>query len=554
MASEDGGQNAVTQYDVVLEAPRRSSTVVPALTLMLNEDRSGGWSGTVRINPRRVSAEDALQIVLQDGLLPGTAVVVKLLMAGNTGYAGTPVRIWPSVVTSVNAAGSTNVDEPDALCVLSFRDPLTYLRSRPIYAAYVDCPFGEILGGVLSAATGGDAKPTRNPVLPGLPLVRIHEELSDEIAEIPYAVAVGEPLGYWLNRVCSRLGVRLEMLGDDSGDFHLWLRDGTPSTSSLNRDGGIDMTFDPDLDPSATNLALSDLGVNSPSSVRGGLLDNLAGGGARRFGPDGALESVLTDSETGLEEAKRRGGFRQSNRRLAQAQATIVSSQPGLLPGRIVVFERGSEVDTSGEDSESGNDATRGYDSLLGASRWQVVGVSHLCVQARYWNQASFEKTGLAWRPALPHEEGAAIVSGVVDDGSSKPGALIERDRMGRIPIRFPFIHESPADSDTGDAATGAGNLDVPWPPLVPIAPVVPGAGNLHGFVSDHRQGDWCRVAVVNPLYAEVVGFCHRDDRYLSESVRDATVGIVMREGQDDEWRGMLFRPQEDLEDELETG
>ncbi|MCY3811458.1 MAG: hypothetical protein OXH15_06660 [Gammaproteobacteria bacterium] len=114
---------------------------------------------------------------------------------------------------------------------------------------------------------------------------------------------------------------------------------------------------------------------------------------------------------------------------------------------------------------------------------------------------------------------------------------------MGRIPVRFPFVNKG-ADGDPGAAADA---------PPVPIAPVVPGAGNLHGFVADHRQGDWCRVAVVNPLYAEVVGFCHRDDRFVSETVRGATVGIVMREGQDVGWRGVLFRPDEDLDDEIES-
>ena len=552
-------KKAVTQYNVELELPRGSSAVIPGLTLMLNEDRGGGWSGTVRVNPREVFPESALQALLHDGLVPGTALTVRLVIAGNTGYAGTAVRIWPSVLTSVNVTGSTDSGDPDSLCVVTFRDPLTYLRGRPVWAAYVDRPLGEILGGILSAVTGGKGEPTRNPVLPGLPIVRIREELREEIARIPYAVAVGEPFGYWINRVCGRLGVRLEMLGDLTGTFQLWLRDDKPSTTSLNRDGGVDMTFDPDVEPSAMNLVLSELGVTAASTVRGGLLDNLAGGGAQRFGPAGALEMVLTDSQTDLGEAKRRGGFRQSNRRLAQARATITSSQPGLLPGRVVVLDKAvAEVGDKKDDETKDEDVKEhggGYGSLLGASKWQVADVSHLCLQARYWNQASFEKTGLAWRPAVPAEEGAAIVSGMVDDGSSKPGALIERDRLGRIPIRFPFLHEAPAEVDADSAPAKASGPDAaPKAALVPLAPVVPGAGNLHGFVSDHRQGDWCRVAVVNPLFAEVVGFCHRDDRYLRESVRDATVGIVMREGRDDEWRGMLFRADEDLEDEREAG
>ena len=531
--------NSATQFDVMLATPQ-ASVAIPVLTLLLSEDRSGGWSGTLRVNPGRAGVEDALQTLLKDGLVPGKAVSVKLVIAGSTSHAGTAARIWPCVVTSVHATGSTDPDEPEALCVLSVRDPLTYLRRRPVWAAFVDCPLPEILGGVLSAAAGGDGEPTRNPILPGCPIVRIHEELERETANVPYAVAVGEPLGYWLNRVCGRLGVRIEMLGDDSGAFHVYLRDDAPSTTSLNRDGGIDMTFDPSMDPSATNVVLAEMGVNSPSTVRGGLLDNLAGGVASRFGPPGALESVLTDAQASLEDAERRSGSRQSNRTLAQSQATVTTCQPGLLPGRVVVLEEGDD-DT--------------YESLLGAERWQVADVSHLCLQARYWNLASLEKTGAAWRPMLPDELGAAIVSGVVDDGSSDPGALIERDRMGRIPIRFPFTNAPPTDGTDGEGPAG-GSDDIPAAPSVPIAPVVPGAGNVHGFVSDHRQGDWCRVAVVNPLYAEVVGFCHRDDRYVSENVRDATVGIVVREGvqegREDEWRGVLFRPDEDLEDELE--
>ena len=105
---------------------------------------------------------------------------------------------------------------------------------------------------------------------------------------------------------------------------------------------------------------------------------------------------------------------------------------------------------------------------------------------------------------------------------------------------------------ERGPAGMSAGSSasDVPWPPLVPLAPVKPIAGNAHGFVSAHRQGDWCRVAVVNPLYAEIIGFCYRDDRYLNTRVRDATMGMIVRQGGQD-WRGMLFRPDEDLEQEL---
>ena len=532
---------AVTQYDVVLEIPERPGTRLPALMLKLAEFSSGGWSGAATINPRELTADDALQVLLHDGLLPGAAVLVRLLVAGETGYAGTSIRTWPSVVTSVDTTASRDVNEPEAVCSVTFRDPLTFLGDRPVWAAFVDCPLGSMLGGVLSSAAGGDGRPTAIPVVPGFPRISIREELRPEVGKVRYVIAAGERLGTWLNRVWGRLGVRIVMTGQANGTLDLALCDGVPSNTSVNAGGGLDMTLDASREPSATNLNLLEVDVNSPSIVRGGLLDEITAGGPTRFGPNGALESVLTEPQPNAEEAARRAGFRQANRRLSQTRVTATSCQPGMLPGRVVnlkphdpLVDRASTL-RSGPPL-GGNVPGRGA-ALLGASRWQVVDVSHLCLKARYMNQATFEKTGLAWRPDLPEERGAMVVSGIVDDGNSKPGELVRRDRLGRVPIRFPFAGEVPAQTATG----GSSALDVPWPPLVPLAPVVPGAGNRHGFVADHRQGDWCRIAVINPLLAEIIGYSHRDDRHLGENVRDATVGIVMREDTHD-WHGMLFR------------
>ena len=538
-------RRAVAQYDVVLEIPQRPGARLPALMLGLTEFRSGGWLGSVTINPRRVSAEDALQVLLHDGLAPGAAVLVKLLIADQGGYAGMAIRTWPSVVTSVNTTASQDANEPDAVCRVTFRDPLTFLGDRAIWAAFVDCPLGKMLGGVLSSAAGGEGQPTNNPVLPGCPGIRIREELRAEVGELRYAIAAGERLGHWLNRVWGRLGVRISMTGEANGTLDLALCDGVPSNSSVNTDGGLDMTLDPRREPGATNLTLSEVDVNSPAIVRGGLLDDVAAGGPARFGPNGALESVVSEGQPNAGEAARRAGFRLANRRLSQTQVTVTSCQPGLLPGRVVNLK---PHDPLGGGPQLGNAPALGVDAsgrggaLLGASRWQVADVSHLCLKARYWNQGAFEKTGLAWRPELPEERGATVVSGVVDDGRSETGEMVRRDRLGRVPIRLPFVGGSPGDSATGSSSA----LDVPWPPRVPLAPVVPGAGNLHGFVADHRQGDWCRIAVINPLLAEIVGYSHRDDRRLGENVRDATVGIVVR-GDADGWHGMLFRPDPDV-------
>ena len=537
---------AVAQYDVVLEIPQRPGARLPALMLGLTEFRSGGWLGSVTINPRRISAEDALQVLLHDGLLPGAAVLVKLLMAGEGGYVGTAIRTWPSVVTSVNTTAAQDANEPEAVCSVTFRDPLTFLGDRPIWAAFVDCPLGKMLGGILSNAAGGDGRPTNNPVLPGCPGIRIREELRPEVGEVRYAIAAGERLGHWLNRVWGRLGVRISMTGEANGTLDLALCDAVPSNTSVNADGGLDMTLDPRREPGATNLTLSEVDVDSPAIVRGGLLDDVVGGGPARFGPNGALETVVTEGQPNMDEAARRAGFRLANRRLSQTQVTVTSCQPRLLPGRVVNLKPHDPlvdgVRPFGNGPPLGGDVPGRGGALLGASRWQVADVSHLCLKARYWNRTTLEKTGLAWRPDLPEERGATVVSGVVDDGTSEPGELVRRDRLGRVPIRFPFVDGSPAESATEASSA----VDVPWPPLVPLASVVPGAGNLHGFVADHRQGDWCRIAVISPLLAEIIGYSHRDDRRLGENVRDATVGIVVHEDADG-WHGMLFRPDPDV-------
>ena len=317
------------------------------------------------------------------------------------------------------------------------------------------------------------------------------------------------------------------------------------------------MTFDPARAPSASNLVMGGMEVHAPTPPRGALLDNLTGGGARRFGMSGAVETVHNEAELQLEEALRRARFADTNRRLAQAGITVTTRQPGLLPGRLVRLDaagtEGTETAAGSSASADADAEPRGYESILGAQRWQVVAVGHLCVQGGYWNQTSLEKTGVAWRPAPPAEAGAAIVSAVVDDGASADGELVGRDRMGRIPVRFPFVYDGTGEAagDDDAAAATAPNGDGAWPPRVPLAPVPPGAGDRHGFMMDHRQGDWCRVAVVNPLYAEIVGFCYRDDRRLGAGLRDASAGIVMR-GSGDEWRGMLFRPGEDLDEETD--
>ena len=93
-----------------------------------------------------------------------------------------------------------------------------------------------------------------------------------------------------------------------------------------------------------------------------------------------------------------------------------------------------------------------------------------------------------------------------------------------------------------------AGLADERWPPRLPLGVIAPMAGTLHGFIHAHRQGDICRIAIHNALYAEVTGFQYRSNRQINEEIVGATAGIVVEHNLGDAWSGVVFQPAEDLE------
>ena len=104
------------------------------------------------------------------------------------------------------------------------------------------------------------------------------------------------------------------------------------------------------------------------------------------------------------------------------------------------------------------------------------------------------------------------------------------------------------ADAEMLEARADAEFQALPrWPPLIPVTVVEPMAGALHGFITGHRQGDVCRVAVHDPFTAEIVGFQYRDDRRINQDLRGALGGLVVEHNFADAWSGMVFRRTEDL-------
>ena len=91
------------------------------------------------------------------------------------------------------------------------------------------------------------------------------------------------------------------------------------------------------------------------------------------------------------------------------------------------------------------------------------------------------------------------------------------------------------------------------WPPLIPVTVVEPMAGALHGFITGHRQGDVCRIAVHDPFTAEIIGFQYRDDRRINQDLRGALSGLVVEHNFADAWSGMVFRRTADLKNDTST-
>ena len=103
---------------------------------------------------------------------------------------------------------------------------------------------------------------------------------------------------------------------------------------------------------------------------------------------------------------------------------------------------------------------------------------------------------------------------------------------------------------DSSDPAVRVANLqrdaaDEQWPSRLPLPVVQPMAGGLHGFVTAHRQGDACRVAVHDVMRAEIIGFQYRSDRDLKDAISGATAGIVVEHNLQQSWSGMVFRRTE---------
>ena len=533
-------------YHVTLR-PFSARAPVPADDVEVHESRAGGWWGHASFIPR-LSTERGLSrdrakattfdIALDSSLVPGKSVAIRLVIeTGGRKTTRTLLRIWPSVITSVNA------DADSGSCDVFFCDPLTWRARHPIWGAYRDCSPGEMLGGAMSLAAGGDGRPTLTPALPGMPLVRISQYLRAALERVPCAIAAGQALVPWLGGVLGPLGVRIEMLGYPGGQVAIALRDTAPSGPP------IEMTLDSG-EASAMNAAVVASRCSPGHSARATVLDDPGFSAAGRIGRPGAVEAVSCVAQIDRPESELRAGFAQQRIDLRRSRILVETRRTGFMPGRVVKF---TNCSAGGETLWQTGDTTHFF-----STRRFAAGRSSADTRGAYANHVVLESGRLPWRPPIPAEDGPVIVSGVVDDGASGEGATVARDRLGRIPIRFCFLPagDDPPQRGSGGSGSegsgpGAGGSDdgspgEARPPRIPLPVVEPMAGGVHGFVTAHRMGDVCRILIRNPMYAEILGFGRRDHQRISQDMTGISTGVIVQEGDDDRWSGILFLPGQD--------
>ena len=522
------------------------------LDFSLSEFRTGGWFGYATVEAgTSATPMDAFRVASGNGFLPGVNVALRLvrLAADEPAAEGeeepwptedTAVRVWPSVIARVTAGSA---GEESFVYRLRLLDVYGYLSDVPIWGAFHNARLGEIVGGALSLAAGGDGRPTLAPALPGLPKVEILPRLRASLDTVPYAIATGEPLRVWLRNLFGRLGVRMEMSWGAGDATRIELFDRPPDADTVR------MSYD-DASESFETFALpEDMRAFAQANGRATLLDNQITGDPRSTGMAGAVGEIITAAGTGLDEATLRGGFGGQRAELSARLFTVATVQPLARPGVRLEFDN-QPVD--------------------GSAVWQVGDVVHAHARDIYVNRVMLQKGDAPWRPRKPADAGPVFVSGIVDDGVSEPGAAVERDREGRIPVTLAALpRRAPPSSAPADAAHDAADdaaddaaessltpdLDeAEWTVPIPLPVVSLAGGRDHGFIGGRRQGDTCRIVVHHPMFAEIAGFGYREDRRIGAAVTDSTSGLVVRH-RGDGWSGLLFRPHDEIEEaENESG
>ena len=501
----------------VVELTTLDGSTVPPLRperLVLKESVLGGWNGFARVQGgEQASIIEAFWNVSNRHFHPGLPITVRVMSVGedDADSRGSLVRSWPSVVTKVGS--STSPKDGRAFSHIYFQDTVGYLSARHVWGVFRDCSLAEAVGGAISLAADGGGQPVLSPLTEGLPAVDIAQVLRPALGSFPYIVAAGSSLGVLLARLFRRLGVRMEMRGFDER-IEVTLKDGPPDGFQVNVTLG-------DSASAHTGVVL-DRNVEARHATRDTVLDNPSMGATMRVLQKGAVGHVVTSAGTDFNEAVFRANFAADHDYVTGVGVELLTGQPDIAPGGRVQFDRW--LFDENEMLALEPPGQPGVGRVRDGAHWQVGSVMHLLEAGAYNNKANLWRDGVAWRQRPVNGESVTMLTGVVNDGSSDPGEVVSRDRLGRIPVTL-----------QADYSEGGGLPGLPLPVADPIA------GGRHGFLPQHRQGDRCRLAVSSPLDMEVVGFLYDDDRAVAGAVGAGSGIVVDHDG--NEWSGMLFEP-----------
>ena len=343
------------------------------------------------------------------------------LEIGGGPFDGRNVRKWPCVV---NGLKPYEIDLSTTGCEIKLVDPVSFLSDQPIWGAYRAESAGEMIGGALSLAAGGDGKPTLSPIMPNLPSVRIAESYRNELKRLPHAMAVGQTLNGWLTEFLGMLGLRSEMYGLLSGELEMHLLDSRPKRPPMK------MAVISDEEGQTLDQIPAEKRSHGPIHIRGhsgrpgvrlraGLIDDPSSGGARPIVAPGPIGTVLTAPGLDMEEGSKRIYQSARGTKTEMLRLAARSRQPGIRPGEMVVLNR----------------KVHGFDN------WQVPSVTHILKNTVYDNYVTLILGTDSWHPKLPLARAPVLVSGIVDGGIDYDfHQPVPRDRMGRIKVTFPFV------------------------------------------------------------------------------------------------------------------
>ena len=454
----------------VLAAQPRAAVAVAAFALQ--EGYNTGWGGTATVvgawDSGMMTAGNMFGALMASGIRAGRPVSLRLALHGGS-VDGAVVRQWPCVVGGLQPyqlSGSA------AACYVHLLDPVSFLAEQPIWGAYRSVSAGEIVGGALSLAAGGDGKPTLSPLLPGLPALRIAEGYRNKLKTVPHAIAAGQTLGDWLAEFLALLSLRAELsVSGDEQALVLELLDSAPRRQPLemtvvphtevvdgaetatsggsgagdsNDDPYDDPYNDPYDDPYADPYADSYADPHGSGSLdpplddgrilitghsgfpgvprRGGIIDDPTMGSPRVVYALGAIGTVLTGPGLDTEEADHRIHGSLLGTYAEMVVVSAVSGQPRIRMGDVVTPSP----------------------PVHGVANWQVAGVTHSLRGSVYNNDLTLLRGDITWCPELPLCHPPVYVTGLVDGGQDfaihEP---VPRDQLGRIKVSFPFTPTS---------------------------------------------------------------------------------------------------------------